>query len=241
MSGGTLNDIIKQLTLVFVDGKCYSVFSILFGIGFVIQYENITNKNQSFKLFFSKRMLGLLLFGLLHLFFLWVGDILTLYALLGIILILFRNHTQKQLLIWAVMLLLPIIHLLLMMGLDFYYPLALTDWYLSFLADNNIQSHLVDGQYNLLADITAWLDGTSWKQLFIFNLGLPLLRLRDILLEGRIFKVLACFLLRIWAGRKILHNGLLQNKMLLKKDSYIWFLTRHTHEYSISLCKDPIR
>lgn len=218
MSGGGLNNIIKQLTVVLVDGKWYSIFSILFGIGFVIQYENITNKNQSFKLFFSKRMMGLLLFGLLHLFFLWVGDILTLYALLGFILILFRNHTQKQLLIWAaILLLLPIIHLLLMMSLDFYYPQVLFDWYLSFLTDNNIQSHLVNGQYNKFAEITAWLDGTSWKQLFTFNLGLPLLRLNGILLEGRIFKVLACFLLGIWAGRKILHNELLQNKMLLKK------------------------
>ncbi len=225
MSGDALNTIIKQATVVLVDGKWYSIFSLLFGIGFVIQYENIKRKNGSFTSFFSKRMAGLLLFGLLHLFFLWVGDILTLYALLGFVLIFFRNFSQKRLLIWAgILLLLPIVHLLLMMGLDFYYPYPLFDWFLSYLANNNIQSQLVGGQYNLFADITTWLDGTSWKQLFIMNLGLPSLRLHDILLEGRIFKVLACFLLGIWAGRKMLHNGLLQNKILLKKIATYGFL-----------------
>ncbi|SOE22398.1 uncharacterized protein SAMN06298216_2837 [Spirosomataceae bacterium TFI 002] len=225
MSGAQLNTILKQLTVVLVDGKWYSVFSILFGIGFVIQYENTKAKNESFPIFFSKRMAGLLLFGLIHLFFLWLGDILTLYALLGFVLILFRNLSQKQLLIWAcVLLLMPIIHVLVIVSLEFYYPELLFDWYLSYLADNNIQDHLVDGEYNLVADITAWLDGTSWKQLFIYNLGLPSVRLMDLLWEGRIIKVLACFLIGIWAGRKILHDELLQNKTLLKKIAIYGFL-----------------
>ncbi|MFK7923104.1 MAG: DUF418 domain-containing protein [Bacteroidia bacterium] len=38
-----------------------------------------------------------------------------------------------------------------------------------------------------------------------------------LLLEGRFFKVLACFLMGVWAGRHILHDALLENKKLLKK------------------------
>lgn len=225
MSGALLNTIIKQLTAVFVDGKWYSVFSILFGIGFFIQYENTKAKNGSFPRFFSKRMAGLLIFGLLHLFFVWLGDILTLYALLGFVLILFRNLSQKKLLAWSgVLLLLPIVHLLLMKGFDFYYPEVLFTQYLSILSDTNIPYLTDKGEYDFMADITAWLDTTSWNQLFIHNLSLPLVRLYNILLEGRIFKVLACFLIGIWAGRKILHDDLLRNKMLLKKMAIYGFL-----------------
>ena len=218
MSGATLNSIVKQLTAVFIDGKWYSVFSILFGIGFVIQYENTKRKNDSFKFFFSKRMLGLLFFGLIHLFFLWVGDILSLYALLGFLLIYFRKHSNKQLLIWAsVLLLLPIVHLLLMLGMGYYYPSVLFDWTLSYLSGNNIPSPVIDGQFNEYAFAKTWLDGSNWKQFFTINFGLAAIRLHDILMEGRAFKVLACFLIGIWAGRMILHKELLQNKTLLKK------------------------
>jgi uncharacterized protein len=46
---------------------------------------------------------------------------------------------------------------------------------------------------------------------------MPLNRYGFILLEGRMFKVLALFLIGIWAGRHILQHNLLVNKVLLKK------------------------
>ena len=218
MSAAPLNEVIKQFTVVFIDGKWYSLFSILFGIGFVIQYENAKQKGKSFALFFSKRMLGLLLFGSLHLFFLWLGDILALYALLGFVLILFRNHSNKSLLIWAlVLLLLPIVHLLGMMLFDNFYPSSLFGKFATYLSDNNVSIKADTGQSPGEALAFNWLDNTSWKEFFIFNFGMPFIRLALILIEGRVFKVLACFLIGIWAGRQMIHHQLLQNKALLKK------------------------
>jgi uncharacterized protein len=49
-------------------------------------------------------------------------------------------------------------------------------------------------------------------------------RLFSLLYEGRFFKVLACFLIGIWAGRKILNEGLLQNQKLLKQIMLYGFL-----------------
>jgi len=55
-------------------------------------------------------LLILLGIGLAHAFFIWIGDILTLYALLGFLLVLYRKARPKTLLIWVVIFLaLPIL------------------------------------------------------------------------------------------------------------------------------------
>jgi uncharacterized protein len=224
-SGGHLNTVVKKLTVVLVDGKWYSIFSILFGIGFIMQYENAKKTSKSFPLFFSKRMLGLLLFGLIHLFFFWLGDILTLYALLGFLLILFRNMSSTKLLIWAgILLMMPIAHLLLMIGFDNFYPLTFFEPLARYLNHNNFPIAMNLNEVDWLAFEHHLLDVTSWRQFFTINFGLPILRYLEILMEGRIFKVLACFLIGIWAGRMILHEGLLENKSLLKKIVLYGFL-----------------
>ncbi|WP_296623191.1 DUF418 domain-containing protein, partial [Marivirga sp.] len=224
-SGGYMNTIVKKLTVVLVDGKWYSIFSILFGIGFIMQYESAKKIGKSFPIFFSKRMLGLLFFGLIHLFFFWLGDILTLYALLGFLLIFFRNMSSRKLLIWAgILLLLPIIHLLLMIGFDNFYPLSFFEPLARYLNDNNFPIAMNINEVDWLAFDQNFLNVNSWRQFFITNLGLPILRYLEILMEGRIFKVLACFLIGIWAGRMILHEGLLENKSLLKKIVLYGFL-----------------
>jgi uncharacterized protein len=52
--------------------------------------------------FYLRRLAVLLLFGLLHGFLIWWGDILAPYALMGVALYLFRNRTQKSVARWAV-------------------------------------------------------------------------------------------------------------------------------------------
>jgi uncharacterized protein len=216
-SGGVANKAIKAFTAIFVDGKWYSIFSILFGIGFVIQYENAKKKGIAFPIFFSGRMLGLLLFGLIHLFLIWMGDILTLYALLGFVLILFRDVSNKNLLRWSVvLLLLPIFHLVAMIGLNSFYPLVLQDIAVNYFQSIDIVVNKIDGQMDANGFVNAWLNNTNWKEVFLIHLGSPLIRLMLLLIEGRFFKVLACFLIGIWAGRQILQNELLENYTLLR-------------------------
>ena len=79
----TRTDIVtRAFQTFFVDGKFYTLFSLLFGIGFSIQIANAGGKLRTF----YRRMVVLLLIGLIHLFFLWSGDILALYAVCGMIL-----------------------------------------------------------------------------------------------------------------------------------------------------------
>jgi uncharacterized protein len=213
-----LDHILDMIAFALIDGKFYSIFSLLFGIGFVVQYQKFVDSQRNFVPFMRRRMLILVFLGGIHLFFIWLGDILTLYALLGLVLILFRHFSDKRLIVWAVvLLLLPIVHYLIMLYTGAFYP------YLMFEAFNNY----AESQGMTIKD---WNDqgyeSFSFKEYFAFteinqlikiNLGMPLNRYAFILLEGRMFKVLALFLLGIWAGRHILQHNLLENKGLLKK------------------------
>lgn len=173
---------------------------------------------MSFAPFFRKRMAGLLLFGLLHLFFLWMGDILSLYALLGFVLIYFRNHSDKKLLRWAVFLLfLPVIHLLVMIITGSFYPMMLFDTFENYWTSLKLPMRDFRNMGRPEPDILYFLQTGNFSEFFNILLRTPIIRLAIILIEGRAFKVLACFLIGIWAGRQILNGNLLQNTHLLKK------------------------
>ncbi|WP_431121198.1 DUF418 domain-containing protein [Flagellimonas flava] len=86
-----------QWETFFVVNKFVTIFSLLFGIGFAIQLQRIAGKGKKFHLFYLKRMLWLLVFGVLHLTFLLYTDILHLYAILGIFLLFWTSLTKKQL------------------------------------------------------------------------------------------------------------------------------------------------
>jgi uncharacterized protein len=89
----------------FAESKFYSLFSFLFGLGFSIQLLRATERGTSFLGKYLRRLLILLIFGLLHAIFVWVGDILSIYAILGLVLILFRKAKPKTLLVWIIVLL----------------------------------------------------------------------------------------------------------------------------------------
>lgn len=69
---------------IFLDLKALAVFSLLFGIGLAIQYERLGSDPRRMVLL-VRRLLALMAFGLIHLFLIWNGDILTEYALAGLI------------------------------------------------------------------------------------------------------------------------------------------------------------
>jgi uncharacterized protein len=87
------------------EGKFYSMFSMLFGLGLVLLMERIEQRGGRFVPLYSRRLLVLLGIGLVHAFLIWVGDILIEYALLGFPLMLFRKARPRTLIIWAVVLL----------------------------------------------------------------------------------------------------------------------------------------
>jgi uncharacterized protein len=77
-------DRIADAALAFlVEFKAITIFSMLFGVGLAIQHEAIVRAGRV-KLLLVRRMLFLLGFGLIHMTLIWNGDILTEYALAGL-------------------------------------------------------------------------------------------------------------------------------------------------------------
>lgn len=84
------------------EAKFYSLFSFLFGLGFALQLQRAEAQGAGIGRVYVRRLLVLLGIGLIHAFLIWVGDVLTLYALLGFVLLAFRKARPRTLLIWAV-------------------------------------------------------------------------------------------------------------------------------------------
>ena len=67
----------------FVSLKAFALFSLLFGVGLAIQFDRLAAKRRAVLLL--RRLLVLLAIGLIHLTLIWNGDILTEYALAGLV------------------------------------------------------------------------------------------------------------------------------------------------------------
>ncbi|UJL46270.1 DUF418 domain-containing protein [Virgibacillus sp. NKC19-16] len=103
---GLLNAGATLFTEFFVVGKFYPMFSLLFGLGFYIFYKRLEDKEISPRVVFYRRIVFLLVLGLFHLFFIWSGDILHVYAITGILLPFFFHRAGKTIIFWIVGLLL---------------------------------------------------------------------------------------------------------------------------------------
>lgn len=97
------------------ESKFYTMFSFLFGMGLVLQRERLLGSGGEFGGVYARRLLVLAALGACHIAFVWVGDILLTYALLGFPLLLFSHRRDKTLLTWAV--LLAILYSLVVTGL----------------------------------------------------------------------------------------------------------------------------
>ncbi|PKV13670.1 DUF418 domain-containing protein [Xanthomonas prunicola] len=79
------------LVYVFVQGKFYTLFSLLFGMGFAAMAQRAAQAGRAFFGLYLRRTLALLAIGLAHALLVWSGDILVTYALLALLLLSARN------------------------------------------------------------------------------------------------------------------------------------------------------
>lgn len=190
-------------------GKAYAIFAILFGFSFYIQNENQIKKGNDFKLRFFWRMMLLLVFGFINTAF-YQGDILTLYAILGLILIPVSNLSNKTVFIIATFLLLQ--------------PM---EWgkflYLTLNPDFIPSPNLSESYYKEVAEYMT--KGTFWD----YMIGdLTLGKAASVLWSwenGRIFQAPALFLFGMLMGRKQLFMNTLENILFWKKALKIAILT----------------
>ncbi|MEV4575139.1 DUF418 domain-containing protein [Nonomuraea jabiensis] len=81
-----------------VEQRFFPIFSLLFGIGFSLLLESAAGRTTSPRLLLLRRLLVLLAIGLVHMFALWRGDILTIYAVVGLVVLLPSTWLPR----WAV-------------------------------------------------------------------------------------------------------------------------------------------
>ena len=81
---GETSDWLWVAQFILIDGKMRGLFTLLFGAGLLLFLDKAWERGQG-RWLQARRLFWLLAFGLVHFFFIWKGDILTLYALCGFI------------------------------------------------------------------------------------------------------------------------------------------------------------
>ena len=191
------------LHLAVIDGKFYTLFAFLFGLGFALQLERLDARGAAAASIFRRRTAILLCFGLIHLFVFWVGDILTPYALLGFVLLAVRKWQDRTLLIVA--------------GLAFFFPIAgyLLFWMLGLPPSLGLYeisySLMPTGAQDPLVDLRL----TGWDDRLQSSMALGILRFGHLFDTWRWPKLLCIMLLGLWAGRRLVRGELLENRRLL--------------------------
>jgi len=172
----------EWLVRTLAEASFYPVFAFLFGLGFALHLRRGEAAVPTFR-----RRLGVLLsIGLVHAVFVWYGDILVSYALLGFVLPAFRRRRDRTLLVWV--------------GVTLAYTFAV---YLGIAALPGEVAYPAQEQ----ATTRSLMQTGSYPQLIAFHsrwLGLNLLNLPF----GGV-QILAFFLLGLLAGRRGL-EGLLE-------------------------------
>ncbi len=196
-----LDGVVRGLQFFFIDGKFYTLFSLLFGIGFGIQLENSGHSTTTF----YRRMSTLFVIGFLHLMLLWSGDILMLYAAMGMLLPLFRRlRTRRLLAVAGSFLLLPLL-------LDILFP---------HLADPLEAGYwrLCDRYGITAANFGTWLrdvDGYGDMSRFL-RMG-AVERMWEFVSSHRYFKVLGLFMIGFCVGRHRIYADLSAHRALLRR------------------------
>ncbi|RKH55221.1 DUF418 domain-containing protein, partial [Corallococcus aberystwythensis] len=101
LAASPLEVAVSSLFALLIEQKFVTLFSLLFGLGFALQMTRAEGRGTSIVPVYRRRLLVLLGIGLVHMFAIWVGDILSTYALVGFLLLAFRKASGKTVLVWA--------------------------------------------------------------------------------------------------------------------------------------------
>ena len=200
---------LTYLEYMFIDGKFYSIFSLLFGWGISLQIQRGINRGIDPIPTIKRRLMFMLLLGAFHLL-IWPGDIVFFYALLGFVLLPFRKFTNKTLLITsACLILLPII---------LYAAKSHWQWLnapagILFDTGEKITQQLTGVSSE--AEFHQWFKHGSWWGLLKSNIGGFFLRYGYLFFVSRIPKVLGVFLIGFIIGRSDFYKNIAQNRMVI--------------------------
>ena len=109
---------IYAFNFVFIDGKMRGLFSFLFGASMLLVIEVARAKGESAASITLRRQLWLLVFGMIHFYLIWYGDILIGYAIVGMAAWFFHRLEVERLVGWALSLI--TMQLFVMVALAFF-------------------------------------------------------------------------------------------------------------------------
>jgi uncharacterized protein len=177
-------------------GKSYAIFALLFGLTFFIQSNNQGKRGKDFRGRFAWRLILLLVFGLINSAF-YEGDILTIYAIIGFVLIPVAKLGNKTV-FWIALVLM----------------LQPYEW-INFL--NGLQNpdlKMVDPvSWSYFGKIGEYITGNSLIKTWIGNLSIGKIGVVIWNWEnGRVFQTASLFMFGMLAGRKFLFETSAESK-----------------------------
>lgn len=191
-----------------IRGKFFSLFSLLFGIGFSVQLESARRRGTRFARHFTRRLAVLFALGVLH-GLIWYGDILRDYAMLGLLLLPTvhwdARKTRHAAIAWL---------------------LARLAWPLLVFA---IAAQLVPiaaattsgDPSNHFFESTRGFASASWRDAFSANLELLRLKALQMIYEGKAISILGMFFLGATVGKARLHVDLASSARTLRR-AFAW-------------------
>ncbi len=97
----TIDQVAEKILQLFFYTKFFPIFSLLFGLGISMQAVKLLEKKK-LKSFFVRRMVILFFIGVFHIVFIWSGDVLNLYAIIGLFTTLLIKNSNRLILGLAV-------------------------------------------------------------------------------------------------------------------------------------------
>ena len=89
------------VTHVFFDLKFMTIFAMMFGAGMIMMMQRAEARGARFGPIYYRRLFWLLVIGAVHGYLIWFGDILFMYAVVGMIVFLFRRRSARTLIVVA--------------------------------------------------------------------------------------------------------------------------------------------
>ena len=194
---------------MFIEGKFYSIFSLLFGWGIALQFKRADAKEINALPTVKRRLMFMLLLGALHLL-IWSGDIVFFYALLGFVLLPLRKFSNKTLLIsGGILILLPMLLYIAKMQWPWLNAPA------GFLFDTGQKIDAKLTGVTSEAEYIAYSKHAGWWDILKGNIAGFFYRYGYLFFVSRIPKVMGMFMIGYVLGRSDFYKNIQQHKKVL--------------------------
>lgn len=197
----------------FIEGKFYSIFSLLFGWGIALQIKRANEKGINAIPTIKRRLVFMLLLGFCHLL-IWTGDIVFFYAMLGFLLLPMRKFADKTLLITSALLILSPI---LLYGLKMKFPMLNAPAEFLNQTGQKVEIKIFPSFENIKseAEFISAVKQFSWWDVLKDNFAGIFFRYGYLIFISRISKVFGMFLIGFVIGRTDFYKKILQHKKLI--------------------------